>query len=78
MRDPKSLPPVQPFCILLAGDRVPRLHEVTREECKLAIAFGGGRLVDFTISNAFSSGLRLMLAATQYLLQELVHHPGRI
>lgn len=67
-----------PFCVLLAGGRGTRLHELTLAECKPAVAFGGGRLVDFTLANARRSGLRQMLVATQYLPGALVAHLGTV
>lgn len=78
MRGSKSLPPVQPICILLAAGRGPSLHEVTGEECKAAIAFGAGRLVDFTMSNAFNTVPRQILVARQYLPQNLAQYLDRI
>jgi len=51
-----SLPAADAFCILLAGGQGTRLHELTSTECKPAMPFAGGKLVDFTIANAMRSG----------------------
>lgn len=72
MHDPTSAS--APFCILLAGGQGSRLHELTQTECKPAVSFGSGRLVDFTMANAARSGLHQMLVATQYLPQGLTAH----
>lgn len=74
MQDLPSVVLPQPFCILLAGGQGARLHELTQAECKPAVTFSGGKLVDFTMANALRSGLRQMLVATQYLPQGLVAH----
>lgn len=56
-----------PVCILLAGGRGSRLHELTDHQCKPAVAFGPhNRIVDFTLHNIHRSGLRQLLVATQY------------
>lgn len=62
------------FCLLLAGGKGTRLHELTRAECKPALPFAGGRLVDFTLANAHRSGVRQMMVATQYTPQTLWRH----
>jgi glucose-1-phosphate adenylyltransferase len=61
----KSQP--EPVCILLAGGRGSRLHELTDTLCKPAVAFGRyNRIVDFTLENVRRSNLRQVLVATQY------------
>jgi glucose-1-phosphate adenylyltransferase len=53
--------------IVLAGGKGTRLEPLTRDQCKAAVSFGGAyRLIDFTLSNAFNSGLRSILVLTQY------------
>lgn len=74
MQDLTSIPTAPPFCILLAGGKGSRLHELTLMECKPAVAFGDGRLVDFTMDNALRSGLDQVLVATQYRPEGLVQH----
>ena len=69
-----SLPAADAFCILLAGGQGTRLHELTSTECKPAMPFAGGKLVDFTIANAMRSGLSQLLVATQYLPASLTRH----
>src|SRR5690606_31665219 len=64
---PNRLPPAtRTFCVLLAGGKGTRLHELTAAESKPALPFAGGRLVDFAMENAARSGLPQVLAATQY------------
>lgn len=74
MRDLTCEPPTQPFCVLLAGGKGTRLHELTEVECKPAVPFAGCRLIDFTMSNALKSGVRQILVATQYLPMRLEQH----
>lgn len=53
--------------ILLAGGQGSRLYEMTKSDCKPAIRFGDhARIVDFALGNAHNSGVRHILAATQY------------
>lgn len=63
-----------PFCILLAGDQGRRLHELTTSECKAALPFAGGKLVDFAVANVMRSGFAQLLVATQYLPAGLIRH----
>jgi glucose-1-phosphate adenylyltransferase len=65
------------FCVLLAGGKGSRLHELTRAKCKPALPFAGGRLVDFTLANAERSGVSRMLVATQYTPRTLWQHLDR-
>lgn len=74
MQDLTSVPTAPPFCILLAGGQGSRLHELTLTECKPAVAFRGGRLVDFTMANALHSGLEQVMVATQYRPEGLIQH----
>ena len=61
--------------ILLAGGRGSRLHELTSEECKPAVAFGGSaRIVDFSLANAIASGTNRVMVATQYRPETLMRH----
>lgn len=69
-----SLPTADAFCILLAGGQGTRFHELTLSECKPAMPFAGGKLVDFTLANAMRSGLPQLLVATQYQPAGLTRH----
>ena len=49
-----------------------RLYPLTRDRAKPAIPFGGiYRLIDFTLSNCFNSGLRRINILTQYQCESL-------
>ncbi len=75
---PNCLPPsTKTFCVLLAGGKGTRLHELTAADSKPALPFAGGRLVDFAMENAARSGLRQVLAATQYRAAGLNAHLHR-
>ncbi|WCR10833.1 NTP transferase domain-containing protein [Paracoccus stylophorae] len=53
--------------VLLAGGRGTRLHELSDRQCKPALRFGDhGRIMDFSLGNARNSGVRHVIAATQY------------
>lgn len=65
--------------VLLAGGQGTRLHELTLNECKPAVRFGHGAcLVDFSLSNACHSGIRHVVAATQYCSGHLHRHLARV
>jgi len=52
---------------ILAGGQGQRLDPLTRDRAKPLIPFGGMyRLIDFTLSNCFNSGLRWINVLTQY------------
>ncbi|WP_273691837.1 glucose-1-phosphate adenylyltransferase family protein [Ketogulonicigenium vulgare] len=63
--------PTKTFCILLAGGKGARLHELTENVCKPALPFAGGHLIDFTLENAVRSGVRQVLVAGQYRANSL-------
>lgn len=69
-----EFPVVDAFCVLLAGGQGTRLRELTLNECKPAVPFAGGKLVDFTIANVMRSGLGQLLVATQYQPAGLIRH----
>ena len=72
---PNRLPPfTRTFCVLLAGGKGTRLHELTAVDSKPALPFAGGRLVDFAMENAARSGLPQVMAATQYRAAGLGDH----
>src|SRR5260221_1917379 len=53
--------------ILLAGGAGERLYPLTRDRAKPAVTFGGiYRIIDITLSNCVSSGLRRVYILTQY------------
>ena len=52
-----------------------RLDPLTRDRAKPAVPFGGGyRIIDFTLSNCLNSGIRKILALTQYKAMSLDRH----
>jgi glucose-1-phosphate adenylyltransferase len=63
------------LALILAGGNGTRLGELTRRECKPAIAFAGHfRNIDFTLSNCVNSGVRRIGVLTQYKAQTLITH----
>src|SRR5579859_347136 len=63
------------FALVLAGGNGTRLGELTRWQCKPAMAFGGHfRNIDFTLSNCVNSGVRRIAVLTQYKAQTLISH----
>ncbi|MGL6195383.1 MAG: glucose-1-phosphate adenylyltransferase [Thermoguttaceae bacterium] len=61
--------------IILAGGKGARLDPLTRDRAKPAVPFGGGyRIIDFTLSNCFNSGIRKMFLLTQYKSMSLDRH----
>lgn len=63
------------LAILLAGGAGERLFPLTRDMAKPAVPFGGMyRIIDFTLSNCINSGVRRILALTQYKSIELARH----
>lgn len=73
-----SAMPEAPVAILLAGGRGSRLHELTDDRAKPAVAFGSRhRIVDFTLENLRRSGLGQVLVATQYCAGPLEEYLNR-
>ena len=61
--------------VILAGGKGSRLDPLTRDRAKPAVPFGGGyRIIDFTLSNCLNSGIRKILALTQYKAMSLDRH----
>ncbi len=61
--------------VILAGGKGSRLEPLTRDRAKPAVPFGGCyRIIDFTLSNCFNSGLRRVLVLTQYKAMSLDRH----
>lgn len=64
-----------PLCIVLAGGRGTRLHELTATTCKPAIPFiGACRIVDWTMANLARSGVSRIVVALQYRPRDLSAH----
>ncbi len=60
---------------VLAGGAGTRLHPLTADRAKPAVPFGGKyRIIDFTLANCLHSGLRRILALTQYKSHSLQKH----
>jgi glucose-1-phosphate adenylyltransferase len=66
------------LALVLAGGRGTRLGELTAEQTKAAIPFGGQyRAVDFALSNCVNSQIRRIALLTQYKSQSLIRHVQR-
>jgi glucose-1-phosphate adenylyltransferase len=53
--------------MIMAGGRGERLYPLTRSIAKPAVTFGGCfKIIDFTLSNCFNSGIRQVYLLTQY------------
>src|SRR5262245_61771382 len=69
------MPGREVLTVILAGGKGTRLEPLTRDRAKPAVPFGGlYRIVDFTLSNCLNSGLRRVLALTQYKARSLDRH----
>jgi len=63
------------LAVILAGGKGSRLEPLTRDRAKPAVPFGGAyRIIDFTLSNCYNSGLRKILLLTQYKAMSLDRH----
>ena len=63
------------LAIILAGGVGSRLNPLTEDRAKPAVPFGGKyRIIDFTLSNCYHSGLRRILVLTQYKSHSLQKH----
>lgn len=63
------------MALLLAGGVGSRLHPLTEDRAKPAVPFGGKyRIIDFTLSNCYHSGLRQILVLTQYKSHSMQKH----
>lgn len=66
------------LALVLAGGRGTRLKDLTDNEAKPAVHFGGKyRLIDFPLSNCVNSGIRRVGVATQYRSHNLIQHVQR-
>ena len=53
--------------MIMAGGRGERLYPLTRDVAKPAVTIAGCyRIIDFTLSNCFNSGMRQVYLLTQY------------
>jgi len=67
------------LCLILAGGRGSRLHELTNNDSKPAVQLGKNRIIDFTISNVRNSGfIKRSYVLTQYKSQNLQRHIGNL
>lgn len=63
--------------MILAGSRVNELNVLTSNRPKSAVPFGGvGRVIDFTLSNLFNSGIEQIALLSQYRSYSLINHIG--
>jgi glucose-1-phosphate adenylyltransferase len=61
--------------LVLAGGKGTRLKQLTSNNAKPAVSFGGKfRIIDFTLSNCINSGIRKVGVLTQYMAQDLISH----
>ena len=61
--------------IILAGGVGSRLHPLTEDRAKPSVPFAGKyRIIDFTLSNCYHSGLKRILVLTQYKSHSLQLH----
>lgn len=66
------------LALVLAGGRGSRLYDLTDEEAKPAVPFGGKfRIIDFPLSNCVNSGIRRIAVPTQYKSHTLIRHIQR-
>jgi glucose-1-phosphate adenylyltransferase len=64
--------------MVLAGGRGKRLGPLTDRRAKPAVPFAGKlKIIDFTLSNCVSSGIRHIGVLTQYKAQSLIRHIER-
>lgn len=66
------------LALVLAGGRGSRLMNLTDDEAKPAVPFGGKfRIIDFPLSNCINSGIRRVAVLTQYKAHNLIQHVQR-
>ncbi len=71
-------PQKETVALVLAGGRGSRLHELTDNQSKPAVPFGGKfRIIDFPLSNCINSGIRRIGVLTQYKAHSLIQHLQR-
>ncbi|MBU0507879.1 glucose-1-phosphate adenylyltransferase [bacterium] len=65
----------QALTLVMAGGRGERLYPLTRDLAKPVVPFGGSyRIIDFTLSNCFNSGIRQIYLLTQYSNLTMTRH----
>lgn len=63
------------LALILAGGRGSRLKQLTNNQSKPAVAFGGKfKIIDFPLSNCINSGVRRISVLTQYKAHTLIKH----
>ena len=66
-RGTSSAPMEEVLAVVMAGGRGTRLGALTKGCAKPAVPFGGEyRIIDYTMSNCFNSGVQQMAVLTQY------------
>lgn len=66
------------LALILAGGKGSRLCELTQNQAKPAVHFGGKfKVIDFPLSNCVNSGLRKIGVMTQYKAYSLLQHLSR-
>jgi len=66
-----------PVAFILAGGVGKRLSLLTRFRAKPAVPFAGRyRIIDFTLTNCFRSGIDDVFILTQYIARSLIRHIG--
>ncbi len=66
------------LALILAGGRGSRLRQLTDNQSKPAVPFGGKfRIIDFPLSNCINSGIRRIGVLTQYRAHTLIKHLQR-
>jgi len=66
------------LAVVMAGGRGTRLGALTKGCAKPAVPFGGEyRIIDYTMSNCFNSGVRQTAVLTQYEARDLIAHLQR-
>ncbi|RPH93893.1 glucose-1-phosphate adenylyltransferase [candidate division KSB1 bacterium] len=61
--------------LIMAGGRGERLYPLTRDVAKPAVVFAGSyKIIDFTLSNCFNSGIRQIYLLTQYSNLTMTRH----
>ena len=61
--------------LIMAGGRGERLYPLTRDAAKPVVSFGGSyKIIDFTLSNCFNSGIRQIYLLTQYSNLTMTRH----
>lgn len=63
------------LALVLAGGKGSRLKNLTGDQAKPAVPFGGKfRIIDFPLSNCINSGMRRICVLTQYKANTLIKH----